>query len=174
MTLFIIIPVRITNFNCSAHYYISEHDTLHNHPCENHRFQLQCTLLYPRTFHNHPCENHKFYNMYAATKWYFVVCYFSFPLCFVFLFSLYTSLLYYIFSASHKNIWTRNWQRFNSCSVTQYDRWIKNDRWIKKNSMVRVRERTIPTERPQLVGEVIADRGCYVVSVTDPYGHILG
>jgi hypothetical protein len=44
--------------------------------------------------------------------------------------------------------------------------------------MVRVRERTIPAERPPLVGEVIAnifaDRGCHVVSVTDPYGRILG
>jgi hypothetical protein len=43
--------------------------------------------------------------------------------------------------------------------------------------MVRVRERTTPTERPPLVGEVIAkfaDRGCHVVSVTDPYGRILG
>jgi hypothetical protein len=44
--------------------------------------------------------------------------------------------------------------------------------------MVRVRERTIPTERPPLVGEVVAnvftDRGCHVVSVTDPYGRILG
>jgi hypothetical protein len=37
--------------------------------------------------------------------------------------------------------------------------------------MVRVRERTIPTERLQLVGEAItkfADRGCHVVSLTDP------
>jgi CBS-domain-containing membrane protein len=43
--------------------------------------------------------------------------------------------------------------------------------------MVWVRERTILTERPPLVGEVIAnfaDRGCHVVSVTDPYGRILG
>jgi hypothetical protein len=44
--------------------------------------------------------------------------------------------------------------------------------------MVWVRERTIPTERPSLVGEVIAklfaDRGCHVVSVTDPYSLILG
>jgi hypothetical protein len=43
--------------------------------------------------------------------------------------------------------------------------------------MVWVRERTIPTEGPPLVGEVIAnfaDRGCHVVSVTDPYGRILG
>jgi hypothetical protein len=36
----------------------------------------------------------------------------------------------------------------------------------------------MPTERPPLVGEVIAnffaDRVCHVVSVTDPYGRILG
>jgi hypothetical protein len=38
--------------------------------------------------------------------------------------------------------------------------------------MVRVRERTIPTERPPLVGEVIANF-CHVVSVKDPYGRIL-
>jgi hypothetical protein len=33
------------------------------------------------------------------------------------------------------------------------------------------------TDRPPIVGEVsakFADRGCYVVSVTDPYGGILG
>jgi hypothetical protein len=50
-------------------------------------------------------------------------------------------------------------------------------RILKLNSMVWVRERTIPTERPPLVGEVIAnfwDRGCHVVSVTDPSGRILG
>jgi hypothetical protein len=44
------------------------------------------------------------------------------------------------------------------------------------NSIVLVRERTIPTERPPLVGEVIANfcgLGCNVVSVTDPYGRIL-
>jgi CBS-domain-containing membrane protein len=43
--------------------------------------------------------------------------------------------------------------------------------------MVWVRERIIPTERPPLVDEVIAkfaDRGSHVVSVTDPYGRILG
>jgi CBS-domain-containing membrane protein len=48
---------------------------------------------------------------------------------------------------------------------------------LKLNSMVRVRERTILTERPPLVGEVLptfADRGCHVVSVMDPYGRILG
>jgi hypothetical protein len=44
--------------------------------------------------------------------------------------------------------------------------------------MVWVRERNIPTERSPLVGEVIAyffaDRGCHVVSMTDPYGRIPG
>jgi hypothetical protein len=43
--------------------------------------------------------------------------------------------------------------------------------------MVWVRERTIPTERPPLVGEVIAnfaDKWWHVVSVTDPYSRILG
>jgi hypothetical protein len=47
----------------------------------------------------------------------------------------------------------------------------------KLNSMVWVRERTIPTERPLVVCEVIAnfaDRRCHVVSVTDPYGRIRG
>jgi hypothetical protein len=38
-------------------------------------------------------------------------------------------------------------------------------------------ERTIPTERPPLVGEVSANvlriEVCHVVSVTDPYGRIL-
>jgi hypothetical protein len=47
----------------------------------------------------------------------------------------------------------------------------------KKNSMVWVREQTIPTERPPLVGEAFAnffaDRGCHVVSMMDPYSHIL-
>jgi hypothetical protein len=40
-----------------------------------------------------------------------------------------------------------------------------------------VRERTMPTERPPLVGEISAnfvDRGCHVVSATDPYSRILG
>jgi hypothetical protein len=35
----------------------------------------------------------------------------------------------------------------------------------------------MPTEGPPLVGEVIAnfaDRGCHVVSVTDPFGCIFG
>jgi hypothetical protein len=44
------------------------------------------------------------------------------------------------------------------------------------NSLAWVRERTIPTERPPLVGEVSAnfvDRECHVVSVTDPHGRNL-
>jgi hypothetical protein len=43
--------------------------------------------------------------------------------------------------------------------------------------MVWVRERTVLTERPPLVVEVssyFADRGRRVVSVTEPYGRILG
>jgi hypothetical protein len=47
-----------------------------------------------------------------------------------------------------------------------------------KNSVAFVRERTIPTERPLLVGEVSANfcryRGCRVVSATDPHVRILG
>jgi hypothetical protein len=44
-------------------------------------------------------------------------------------------------------------------------------------SVALVRNRTIPTERPPLVGEVGANfavRGCRVVSATDPHGRILG
>jgi hypothetical protein len=40
-----------------------------------------------------------------------------------------------------------------------------------------VRNRTVPTKRPPFVSEVsanfFADRGCHVVSLTNPYGHIL-
>jgi hypothetical protein len=44
---------------------------------------------------------------------------------------------------------------------------------LKLNSVDLVRERTIPTERPPLLGEVsanFADRGCRVGSVTDSHG----
>jgi hypothetical protein len=46
----------------------------------------------------------------------------------------------------------------------------------KLNSVARVSERTIPTERPPPVGELqtFADRRCHVVSVTVLYGRILG
>jgi hypothetical protein len=47
---------------------------------------------------------------------------------------------------------------------------------IRKNSVAWVRERNIPIERPPLFREVSANflnRGCHVVSVTDPYGRIL-
>jgi hypothetical protein len=43
----------------------------------------------------------------------------------------------------------------------------------KKTPWPLVRKRTIPTEQPPLVGEVsakFADRGCRVVSATDPHG----
>jgi hypothetical protein len=48
------------------------------------------------------------------------------------------------------------------------------------NSMVWVRERTIPTEQPSDRRfsakwlPTFADKGCHVVSVTDPYGRSLG
>jgi hypothetical protein len=43
----------------------------------------------------------------------------------------------------------------------------------KLNAVALVRERTMPTERPPLAGEVVptfADRGCRVVSATDSHG----
>jgi hypothetical protein len=46
----------------------------------------------------------------------------------------------------------------------------------KQNSMVWVRERTIPTKRRRLSAKwlpTFADKGCHMVSVTDPYGRIL-
>jgi hypothetical protein len=44
-------------------------------------------------------------------------------------------------------------------------------KWGEKNSVALVRKRTVPTERPPLVSEIVptfADRGCCVVSTTDP------
>jgi hypothetical protein len=50
--------------------------------------------------------------------------------------------------------------------------------YVAKRTTCLQSARTIPIERQPLVGEVIAnffaDRVCHVVSVTDPYGHILG
>jgi hypothetical protein len=49
--------------------------------------------------------------------------------------------------------------------------WGKRVKSIKNNSVAWVRERTIPTERPPLSAKwlpTFADRGCHVVSVTDP------
>jgi hypothetical protein len=47
----------------------------------------------------------------------------------------------------------------------------------KKTPWPLVRKRTIPTERPPLVGEVnanfFADRRCRIVSATDPYGRYI-
>jgi hypothetical protein len=45
---------------------------------------------------------------------------------------------------------------------------------LQTNSVALVRKRTIPTERPPLVTPTFADRGCRVVSATDPHGRILG
>jgi hypothetical protein len=48
---------------------------------------------------------------------------------------------------------------------------LKPSKYKKKTSLDLVRERTIPTERPPIVGKIVptfADRGCWVVSATDP------
>jgi hypothetical protein len=45
--------------------------------------------------------------------------------------------------------------------------------WFQKNSVVSVSKRTIPSERPPLLGEVnatFADTECHVVSAPDPHG----
>jgi hypothetical protein len=46
----------------------------------------------------------------------------------------------------------------------------------KLNSVASVRERTIPNDRrlPAKLLPTSADKGCRVVSLTDPYGRILG
>jgi hypothetical protein len=53
---------------------------------------------------------------------------------------------------------------------------LQGQLYVKRNSVVLVRERTIPTDR-RLSAKLVptfADRGCHMVSVTDPYGRILG
>jgi hypothetical protein len=52
----------------------------------------------------------------------------------------------------------------------------QGDHTLRTNSMALVRERTIPSNRHLLVKLVptFADRGCRVVSATDPHGRILG
>jgi hypothetical protein len=52
-------------------------------------------------------------------------------------------------------------------------KWLGVKTKTKLNSVALVRERTIPTERPPLVGELVpsfADRGCRVVSAADSQG----
>jgi hypothetical protein len=53
-----------------------------------------------------------------------------------------------------------------------------NDNSKANNSLALVRERTIPTGRPPLVGEVSTNflwiEECRVVNAVDPYGRILG
>jgi hypothetical protein len=41
---------------------------------------------------------------------------------------------------------------------------------VKLNSMVVVRKRTIPTERPAKLVPTFVDRGCFVVSATNSHG----
>jgi hypothetical protein len=52
-----------------------------------------------------------------------------------------------------------------------------NNKTIKQTPWTLERERSIPTERPRLSAKLAptsADRGCCVISTTDPYGRILG
>jgi hypothetical protein len=61
------------------------------------------------------------------------------------------------------------------CFMYSYTKHVKLEGTI--NSVALVRYRTMPTERPPLLGEVVptfADRGCCVVSAADHPGRILG
>jgi hypothetical protein len=65
-----------------------------------------------------------------------------------------------------------NYKPYFTCSLKKDDEY----NYLKLNSMVWVRERTIPSYR-RLSAKwlpTFEDRGCNVVSVTDPYGRILG
>jgi hypothetical protein len=75
-----------------------------------------------------------------------------------------------------KQLWVRLTQQFFSSSsdaTACFDHTII----IRRQTVVLVCERTIPTMRPPLGGEVeddFADRGCPVVRATDPQGRALG
>jgi hypothetical protein len=45
---------------------------------------------------------------------------------------------------------------------------------INNNSVDLISERTIPTERPPLVCQLLRIEGCRMVSAADPYGRNLG
>jgi hypothetical protein len=70
------------------------------------------------------------------------------------------------------------WQVFANWISVANMATIAEDFRYKKNSVASVRERTIPTERPPSVSEVSSNffklEGANVVSVTNPYGRILG
>jgi hypothetical protein len=73
---------------------------------------------------------------------------------------------------------THNWYNISSYNFALLNYLCSCINFYIKNSVASVRKRTIPTEQQPLVSEVIAnfsaDRGCHVVSVTNPYGRILG
>jgi hypothetical protein len=95
----------------------------------------------------------------------------------------------------NENIYGKYYQRYSEQKQTQnfihsylttksieltliiYVGCIPENHQKKKDSVACVCDRTIPTERPPLSAELVpplADRGCHVVSVMDPYGRILG
>jgi hypothetical protein len=66
----------------------------------------------------------------------------------------------------------RNVGSYTSYRALYLTRWLK----LKINSVAWVRERNIPTQRPPLSEKLALTFEyivCHVVSVTDPYGHIL-
>jgi hypothetical protein len=95
-------------------------------------------------------------------------------------------------TAQYEYMVTRNYAIINAarlhpspCSILHYKnrykcQWQYKDEGITKlklNPVALFRERTIPTELQPLVDEVSANFcgwGCHVISVTDPYGRILG
>jgi CBS-domain-containing membrane protein len=61
--------------------------------------------------------------------------------------------------------------------INIYETLKKKKKKKKPNSVAWVREWTLPTKQPPLVGKLVptfADRECHVVSVMDPYSRIIG
>jgi hypothetical protein len=77
------------------------------------------------------------------------------------------------FKSYNSILFKRVWKTF--AHVDMVGRTTLNISTKQTNSVALVRQRTMPTERPPLLGEVVptfADRGCSVVSATNPPGRI--
>jgi hypothetical protein len=78
----------------------------------------------------------------------------------------YFSLLWY---------WNKNYVCYSWCILLSVQMSFRNQpHIILINSVVLVRKRTTPTERPPILMPTFADKRCRVVSATDPHGRILG